>query len=175
MTSCQVMPYPVVLHWVVVPFQGDTKPPSLNIWWSVDRLGICVIEILHGVDCFYHDMLILCQSHHSVYVCIPDRATVSSDDGTDSTTWVHAVRCAWAPVAMSRHARRLIPPLPEVLGLVMLIRCWKPESVFVQRPESCPGSRREAGQANRWWNSAHSRLSYGEKVNAWFACGINSF
>jgi hypothetical protein len=26
-------------------------------------LGTCVNESLHGVDCFYHGMLILCQSH----------------------------------------------------------------------------------------------------------------
>jgi hypothetical protein len=107
----------------VVPFQGDAKLPSLNIWWSVDHLGICVIESLHGVDCFYHDMFIRCQSHRSVYVCIPGRATVSDDDGTDFSTWVLALRCTWAPVATSHHARHLSPPLSEALGLVMLIHC----------------------------------------------------
>jgi hypothetical protein len=34
-------------------FLGDAKPPGLDICWSVDRLGDCVIKFLHGAYCFY--------------------------------------------------------------------------------------------------------------------------
>jgi hypothetical protein len=31
----------------------DARPPDWDICWSVDRLGTCVIEFLHGAHCFY--------------------------------------------------------------------------------------------------------------------------
>jgi hypothetical protein len=40
-------------------FSGDAKPPSWDIRWSVDHLGTCVIESLHGVNYFYQGILIL--------------------------------------------------------------------------------------------------------------------
>jgi hypothetical protein len=52
----------------------------------VDRLGTCATESLYGVDYFYHGMLILCQSHHHIYACIPGRATAPGGDGMGSTT-----------------------------------------------------------------------------------------
>jgi hypothetical protein len=67
-------------------FPGDAKLPSLDIQWRVDRLGTCVTKSVHGVDCFYHGMLILCQSHHGVYACIPGRATASGGDEMSSST-----------------------------------------------------------------------------------------
>jgi hypothetical protein len=78
-------------------------------------------------------MLILCQSHHGVYACIPSRATASGSDGMCSSTWVHAIRSAWAPTAMSHHARCLRPHLPKASGLVALICCGKPLDVFDRR------------------------------------------
>jgi hypothetical protein len=53
---------------------------------GVGRLGSCVTEFLHGVNRFYQGMLILCQSHHGIYACIPGRATASGSDGMDSST-----------------------------------------------------------------------------------------
>jgi hypothetical protein len=47
---------------------------------------------------------------------------VSGDDGTDSITWVHVARRAWAPAATSHHARGLRPSPSEALVLAMLIR-----------------------------------------------------
>jgi hypothetical protein len=74
------------------------------------------------------------------------------------STWVRVVRCAWASVATSHHDRRLRPPIPEALGLAMLIRYWKPPSVFDRRPGSCLRLR-EAGRVNRWWIPAYPRPS----------------
>jgi hypothetical protein len=42
--------------------------------------------MLHGEDYFLQGVLILCQSHHGVYVCIPGQATTSGDDGMGSST-----------------------------------------------------------------------------------------
>jgi hypothetical protein len=67
-------------------FLGDAKAPSLDIRCRVNRLGTCVTKSLHGVDCVYHGMPITCQSHHDVYVCIPDRATASGGDGMSCST-----------------------------------------------------------------------------------------
>jgi hypothetical protein len=39
----------------------------------------------------------------------------------------------------------------------------------------CPGSRREAGKADRWQNPACSRLSEGGSVKAWIALEFSSF
>jgi hypothetical protein len=66
------------------------------------------------------------------------------------STQVHAIGCAWVPVAPSRRARCLRLPLPEAPGLAMLIHCRKPSGAFDWRPRPCPGSRREAGQADMW-------------------------
>jgi hypothetical protein len=52
----------------------------------VDSLGTCVTESLDRVDCFYHVMLILCQSHYGIHVCIPGLATVLGGDGMGSST-----------------------------------------------------------------------------------------
>jgi hypothetical protein len=51
-----------------------------------DHLGTCVTESLHGVDGFYHGMLILCQSHQGAHACIPGRATMLGGDGLGSST-----------------------------------------------------------------------------------------
>jgi hypothetical protein len=65
-------------------------------------------------------------------------------------TEVHVVRCAWVPVAMTRRVRRLRLPLPQAPGSAMLICCGRPSGAFDRRPESCLGSRREAGRADKW-------------------------
>jgi hypothetical protein len=52
----------------------------------VDHLGIYVIESSHGVDCFYHGVLILCQSHHGIHGCILGRAIVLGGNGMGSNT-----------------------------------------------------------------------------------------
>jgi hypothetical protein len=83
------------------------------------------------------------------------------------STLVHAIRCVWAPVTRSHRDRHLWPPLPEALGLAKLIRYWKPLGAFDQRPELCPGLRREAGRADRWQNLACLCPLYGEKVKVW--------
>jgi hypothetical protein len=84
------------------------------------------------------------------------------------STWVHDVRCAWAPAAMSCCDRRLRPPLPEGPGLAMLIRYWKPSSVFDRRHRPCPGwGGRQDGQTGgkilparthcrveKWWHGS---------------------
>jgi hypothetical protein len=104
---------------------------------------------------FLHGMLILCQIHE----CIPGRATVLSGNGTGSSTWVHAVRCVWAPTTTSRRARCLRPPLPEAPTLVVLIHCWKPLGVLDRRPGPWPGLSRKVGWADLWWNPVYTCLS----------------
>jgi hypothetical protein len=42
-----------------------------------------------------------------------------------SSTQVHTIKCAWAHAVMSLCVRFLRPPLPEVLGLLMLIHLWE--------------------------------------------------
>jgi hypothetical protein len=99
---------------------------------------------------------------------------MSGDDGMDST-WVHVVSCTWAHVATSHRDRGVRLPLPEALGLAMLIRCWNPPGMFEWRPGPCPRLRREAGRADRWRNPACLSPSYGGKVKAWIVPGISSF
>jgi hypothetical protein len=43
--------------------------------------------------------------HYGVYACMPGRAIISDSDGMGLSTRVYAVRCAWAPVAVSYHVR----------------------------------------------------------------------
>jgi hypothetical protein len=67
-------------------FPGNVKPLDLDIRWSVDCLGTCVIESSHGVNHFYQGTLILCQSHHGTFMCICGGLATSRGDGTDSST-----------------------------------------------------------------------------------------
>jgi hypothetical protein len=46
-----------------------------------------------------------CLSDVRVIRCSCAAVKMSGDDGMDSSTQVSAVRCAWAPVAMSYHVR----------------------------------------------------------------------
>jgi hypothetical protein len=45
---------------------GDVKPPGLDIWWSIDRMGTCATEPYMEQIIFYWGMLILSHSHHDV-------------------------------------------------------------------------------------------------------------
>jgi hypothetical protein len=78
-------------------------------------------------------------------------------------------------VAMSHHDTRLRPPLPEASRLAILIHCWKPLSVFDQRPGPCHRLRREAGQVDRWQNPTCLHPLNGGKVKAWIVPGISFF
>jgi hypothetical protein len=51
---------------------------------------------------------------------------VSHGDETSSSSQVLVIRCMWALVAMSYHARHLMLPIPEVLALVVPTRYRKP-------------------------------------------------
>jgi hypothetical protein len=63
-------------------------------------------------------MLIQCQSYCGDYVCSFGDVAVTGGDGTGSSTQVPVVRRAWAPAAMSYHARHLMSLLPEAPTLV---------------------------------------------------------
>jgi hypothetical protein len=62
-------------------------------------------RILCGEARFYQDMLIQHQSYHEDYACSSVGVAMLGGDGIDSSTQVPAVRCAWAPVPTSCHAR----------------------------------------------------------------------
>jgi hypothetical protein len=47
---------------------------------------------------------------------------MSDDDGMDSSTQLLAVRCVWAPVAMSCRARHEMSLIPKDSALVVLTR-----------------------------------------------------
>jgi hypothetical protein len=59
----------------------------------------------YGEARFYQGELIQCHSYHSDYACSCGEVSMPGGDGMDSNTQVPAIRCAWAPVVMSYHAR----------------------------------------------------------------------
>jgi hypothetical protein len=121
--------------------------------------GYLCYRILHGANHFYQGTLILCQSHNGVYVYILGWATTSGSDGMDSSTWVDVVRCVWGPLAMSHHARCLVPPLPKAAGVGNAYPLLKALGHVDRMPGPCPGSRREVGWEVRWLNLASPCLS----------------
>jgi hypothetical protein len=73
-------------------------------------------------------------------VCILGLAATSHDDGIDALLEYNTVRCMWAPAAMSLCARFLWSPLPEVLGLAMLICLGEaPRCVLLETQVPAPG------------------------------------
>jgi hypothetical protein len=88
----------------VVPW--DAKPLDLDICWSVDHLGTCVIEFLHGVCCFYQGYFTLRRSPRGVYARIPDQTTILDSNRMNPSTRVCVVRSAWAPAVVSYLARQ---------------------------------------------------------------------
>jgi hypothetical protein len=143
-------------------FPGGARPPGLDIWCSVYRLGTCVTESFQWVIFFTRGCLSHVKAIMAFYACIPSCAATSGGDGMDSSTWVYAVKCMWAPAAKSRHAMRLRPPPSEALGQTMLLCSQKPPGMFDWRLESCPRSR-DVGLADGWWNPACPLQSYGGK------------
>jgi hypothetical protein len=85
---------------------GGCEAPRLGYSIECWSFGYPCYRILHGVNHFYQGTLILCLGHHDVYTCSLGWATMSGGDGRDSSTWVRAVRCMWAPAATSYLARQ---------------------------------------------------------------------
>jgi hypothetical protein len=63
--------------------------------------GSLVDGISYGEARLYQGELIWCQSDHGDYACFYGGVAMSSSDGTNSSTWVPIVKCAWAPASMS--------------------------------------------------------------------------
>jgi hypothetical protein len=82
--------------------------------------GSLLDQIPFGEARLYQGVLIRCQSYHGNYACSFCGAAMSGDDGTDSSTEVPTVRCAWVPAALSYHARHLMLLSPEDSALVSL-------------------------------------------------------
>jgi hypothetical protein len=59
----------------------------------------------YGEAQLYQGVLIPCQSYHGNYVCPCGRAAMLHSDGMASSNQAPDVKCVWAPVAMSHHAR----------------------------------------------------------------------
>jgi hypothetical protein len=91
-------------------------------------------RIPYGETRFYQDELIQCQGYHDDYACSCDGVAMSSNDGTDPSTRVPAVRCVWVPVTVSYHARHLMPLLSEDLAPTALLDIEKPPSVAAGDP-----------------------------------------
>jgi hypothetical protein len=77
-----------------------------------DRPSALVLTIESLVDmipfgeaCLCQGELIRCQSDHDDYMCYCRRVAMSDGDGTDSSAQMPIVRCVWASVVMSCHAR----------------------------------------------------------------------
>jgi hypothetical protein len=64
---------------------------------------------------------------------------MSDNDGMNSSTRVHAVRCAWASAVMSYRHKHLMLPLLETPALVVPIWCREPPRVRNVLPRA-PGS-----------------------------------
>jgi hypothetical protein len=86
------------------PFWGckTTGTGHLSWCWSPRSL---MDRISYGEARLYQDGLIRCQSYHGDYACSCERDVMLDGDGMDSSTQVHYVRCMWASVAMSNHAK----------------------------------------------------------------------
>jgi hypothetical protein len=76
---------------------------------------------------------------------------------------------------MSHCVRRLRPPLPEALGLAMLIYCWKPLGVFDWGPGSLSWVDEGGRTSRQVAKSCLPTLIVGWKVMAWITFEISSF
>jgi hypothetical protein len=83
-------------------------------------------QISYGEAHLYQGKFIWCQSYNGDYVHSCGGVAMSDDDGMDSSTQLLAVRCVWAPVAMSCRARHEMSLIPKDSALVVLTRYWKP-------------------------------------------------
>jgi hypothetical protein len=102
MASCQVLPHPVKLQWAMVSFWGEAKPPGLDIRWCVDHLGTFVTEFYMECIIFTRKCLLCVRVIMVFYACI----SIPNSDGSDPSTQVYAVGCAWAPTTMSYLTRQ---------------------------------------------------------------------
>jgi hypothetical protein len=138
------------LQWAVVPYRGMWNP---RVWIFCGELTVPTLLNLTRSKSFLprHAYPISETSWHlGVYLWSIYYVRQWWDR---FSTWVRAIRCVWAPVAMSHHDRRLRLPLPKASGRQMLIRYWRPPDVFGRWHGPCPVWR-EAGRADKWWNPA---------------------
>jgi hypothetical protein len=71
-------------------------------------------------------------------------------------TRVFTIRCTWVSVATSLCAKRLRSPLPEAWSRQCLSVVGCPRAWLTSGPGLGPGSMREAGGVDMWWNHVRS-------------------
>jgi hypothetical protein len=146
---------------------GDVKPPGLGYLVELTALVPALPNLTWGKSFLPGDAYPMAESswHLGVYSC---SCCCIRRRWDGSSTWVHTIKCVWAPVATSLHARFLWPPLPEVLGSAMLIHLWEAPGCIP------PGTRVPTpGQRDRWDGSQVAKSWLPALIVGWRSDGMD--